>query len=71
MDQLLSQLEEMSYTCSHQLSYTSAAKCFAALVNKRPQGQSALFNSPPDFFVEALRAAVMVRSLLQGSLWTH
>ncbi|KAM6963664.1 MMS19 nucleotide excision repair protein homolog [Tautogolabrus adspersus] len=38
MDQLLSELEEMSCTCSHQLSYTSAAKCFAGLVNKRPLG---------------------------------
>ncbi|XP_041671102.1 MMS19 nucleotide excision repair protein homolog isoform X2 [Cheilinus undulatus] len=38
MDELLSQLEEMSCTCSHQLSYTSAAKCFAGLINKRPQG---------------------------------
>ncbi|XP_051274630.1 MMS19 nucleotide excision repair protein homolog [Dicentrarchus labrax] len=40
MDQLLSQLEEMSCTCSHPLSYTSAAKCFAGLVNKRAQGDS-------------------------------
>lgn len=38
VDRLLSQLEEMSCTCSHQLSYTSAAKCFAGLVNKRPLG---------------------------------
>ncbi|KAM4525603.1 MMS19 nucleotide excision repair protein homolog [Odontesthes bonariensis] len=40
VDQLLSQLEEMSCTCSHPLSYTSAAKCFAGLVNKRPQGDA-------------------------------
>ncbi|XP_023117868.2 MMS19 nucleotide excision repair protein homolog isoform X1 [Amphiprion ocellaris] len=40
IDQLLSALEEMSCTCSHQLSYTSAAKCFAGLVNKRPPGDS-------------------------------
>nr|XP_020471545.1 MMS19 nucleotide excision repair protein homolog [Monopterus albus]XP_020471546.1 MMS19 nucleotide excision repair protein homolog [Monopterus albus] len=40
VDQLLSQLEDMSCTCSHPLSYTSAAKCFAGLVNKRPQGDS-------------------------------
>eukprot|EP00066_Takifugu_rubripes_P000817 XP_003961580.1 PREDICTED: MMS19 nucleotide excision repair protein homolog [Takifugu rubripes] len=40
IDRLLSQLEEMSCTCSHQLSYSSAAKCFAGLVNKRPQGDS-------------------------------
>ncbi|KAE8284510.1 MMS19 nucleotide excision repair protein-like protein MMS19-like protein [Larimichthys crocea] len=40
MDHLLSQLEEMSCTCSHPLSYTSAAKCFAGLVNKRAQGDS-------------------------------
>uniref|UniRef100_A0A3P8TW19 MMS19 nucleotide excision repair protein n=1 Tax=Amphiprion percula TaxID=161767 RepID=A0A3P8TW19_AMPPE len=42
IDQLLSALEEMSCTCSHQLSYTSAAKCFAGLVNKRPPGQLVL-----------------------------
>uniref|UniRef100_A0A3B4X5V7 MMS19 nucleotide excision repair protein n=1 Tax=Seriola lalandi dorsalis TaxID=1841481 RepID=A0A3B4X5V7_SERLL len=40
IDQLLSQLEEMSCTCSHPLSYTSAAKCFAGLVNKRSEGDS-------------------------------
>ncbi|XP_042363392.1 MMS19 nucleotide excision repair protein homolog [Plectropomus leopardus] len=40
IDQLLSELEEMSCTCSHPFSYTSAAKCFASLVNKRPQGDS-------------------------------
>ncbi|XP_042252474.1 MMS19 nucleotide excision repair protein homolog [Thunnus maccoyii] len=40
IDRLLSELEEMSYSCSHPLSYTSAAKCFAGLVNKRPQGDS-------------------------------
>ncbi|XP_068160952.1 MMS19 nucleotide excision repair protein homolog [Antennarius striatus] len=40
MDRLLSQLEDMSCTCSHPLSYTSAAKCFAGLVNKRPLGES-------------------------------
>uniref|UniRef100_A0AAX7UN19 MMS19 nucleotide excision repair protein n=1 Tax=Astatotilapia calliptera TaxID=8154 RepID=A0AAX7UN19_ASTCA len=39
IDKLLSALEEMSCTCSHPLSYTSAAKCFAGLVNKKPQGQ--------------------------------
>uniref|UniRef100_A0A3B5B4J5 MMS19 nucleotide excision repair protein n=1 Tax=Stegastes partitus TaxID=144197 RepID=A0A3B5B4J5_9TELE len=42
IDQLLSELEEMSCSCSHQLSYTSAAKCFAGLVNKSPQGQLVL-----------------------------
>ncbi|XP_054454424.1 MMS19 nucleotide excision repair protein homolog isoform X2 [Anoplopoma fimbria] len=40
MDHLMTELEEMSCTCSHPLSYTSAAKCFAGLVNKRPQGDS-------------------------------
>lgn len=45
MDRLLSQLEEMSCTCSHPLSYTSAAKCFAGLVNKRTQGQFVCLNS--------------------------
>ncbi|KAA8581184.1 hypothetical protein FQN60_002765 [Etheostoma spectabile] len=40
IEELLSELEEMSCACSHPLSYTSAAKCFAGLVNKRPQGDS-------------------------------
>ncbi|KAM9716751.1 MMS19 nucleotide excision repair protein homolog isoform 1-T1 [Menidia menidia] len=40
IEQLLAQLEEMSCSCSHPLSYTSAAKCFAGLVNKMPQGES-------------------------------
>ncbi|XP_070782801.1 MMS19 nucleotide excision repair protein homolog [Enoplosus armatus] len=40
MEPLLSELEEMSCTCSHPLSYTSAAKCFAGLVNKRAQGDA-------------------------------
>ncbi|CAJ1080596.1 LOW QUALITY PROTEIN: MMS19 nucleotide excision repair protein homolog [Xyrichtys novacula] len=39
VEQLLSELEEMSCTCTHPLSYTSAAKCFAGLINKRPQGE--------------------------------
>uniref|UniRef100_A0A665UXN3 MMS19 nucleotide excision repair protein n=1 Tax=Echeneis naucrates TaxID=173247 RepID=A0A665UXN3_ECHNA len=38
IDQLLSQLEEMSCTCSHPLPYNSAAKCFAGLLNKHSQG---------------------------------
>ncbi|KAF3704674.1 MMS19 nucleotide excision repair protein -like protein MMS19-like protein [Channa argus] len=38
IDRLLSQLEEMSCSCNHPLSYMSAAKCFASLVNKRPLG---------------------------------
>uniref|UniRef100_A0A8D2ZZ38 MMS19 nucleotide excision repair protein n=1 Tax=Scophthalmus maximus TaxID=52904 RepID=A0A8D2ZZ38_SCOMX len=42
IDQLMSQLEELSCTCSHPLSYNSAAKCFSGLVNKRPQGESCL-----------------------------
>ncbi|XP_061823362.1 MMS19 nucleotide excision repair protein homolog isoform X2 [Nerophis lumbriciformis] len=40
IERLLSELEEMSCTCSHALSYTSAAKCFAGLVNKIPSGDS-------------------------------
>ncbi|XP_068438779.1 MMS19 nucleotide excision repair protein homolog [Clinocottus analis] len=40
IDDLMAELEEMSCTCSHPLSYTSAAKCFAGLANKRPQGDS-------------------------------
>nr|XP_057918601.1 MMS19 nucleotide excision repair protein homolog isoform X2 [Doryrhamphus excisus] len=40
MERLLSELEDMSCTSSHTLSYTSAAKCFAGLVNKMPQGDS-------------------------------
>lgn len=37
-EQLLSQLEELSCSCRHLLSYTSAAKCFAGLINKRHLG---------------------------------
>ncbi|XP_056152581.1 MMS19 nucleotide excision repair protein homolog [Lampris incognitus] len=40
IDRLLSELEELSCTCSLPLSYVSAAKCFAGLVNKRPQGEA-------------------------------
>ncbi|CAN9508908.1 unnamed protein product [Ophioblennius macclurei] len=40
VDRLLSELEELSCTCGRPLSYTSAAKCFAGLVNKREQGDS-------------------------------
>ncbi|XP_029953544.1 MMS19 nucleotide excision repair protein homolog [Salarias fasciatus] len=39
-DRLLSELEELSCSCGCPLSYTSAAKCFAGLVNKREQGDS-------------------------------
>ncbi|XP_028975965.2 MMS19 nucleotide excision repair protein homolog [Esox lucius] len=34
VDRLLLELEELSCTCDHPLSYTSAAKCYAGLVNK-------------------------------------
>ncbi|XP_015243038.1 PREDICTED: MMS19 nucleotide excision repair protein homolog [Cyprinodon variegatus] len=37
-ERLLSALEELSCSCSHPLSYTSAAKCFAGLLNKKPEG---------------------------------
>ncbi|KAG7249544.1 hypothetical protein CRUP_032271 [Coryphaenoides rupestris] len=40
VERLMEQLEEGSITCSHALSYTSAAKCYAGLVNKRPAGES-------------------------------
>ncbi|KAG7492628.1 hypothetical protein MATL_G00016300 [Megalops atlanticus] len=39
-DRLFSELEELSCTCAHPFSYTSAAKCFAGLVNKRPSGEA-------------------------------
>ncbi|XP_028332760.1 MMS19 nucleotide excision repair protein homolog [Gouania willdenowi] len=39
-DRLLLELEGLSCTSLHPLSYTSAAKCFAGLVNKRAQGDS-------------------------------
>uniref|UniRef100_A0A3B5KTE1 MMS19 nucleotide excision repair protein n=1 Tax=Xiphophorus couchianus TaxID=32473 RepID=A0A3B5KTE1_9TELE len=41
-ERLLSELEELSCSCRHPFSYTSAAKCFAGLVNKKPQGASNL-----------------------------
>uniref|UniRef100_A0A4W4E4G0 MMS19 nucleotide excision repair protein n=1 Tax=Electrophorus electricus TaxID=8005 RepID=A0A4W4E4G0_ELEEL len=37
-DRLLGQLEELSCTSTHPFSYTSAAKCFAGLINKRAAG---------------------------------
>ncbi|KAM4624221.1 MMS19 nucleotide excision repair protein homolog [Polymixia lowei] len=40
IDRLLSELEELSCTSTHPFSYTSAAKCYAGLVNKRPQGEA-------------------------------
>ncbi|XP_056285435.1 MMS19 nucleotide excision repair protein homolog isoform X3 [Pseudoliparis swirei] len=40
VDDLMAALEEMSCTCSRPLAYTSAAKCFAGLANKRPPGDS-------------------------------
>ncbi|XP_029933070.1 MMS19 nucleotide excision repair protein homolog isoform X2 [Myripristis murdjan] len=39
VERLLSELEELSCTCSHSLSHTSAAKCYAGLLNKLPQGE--------------------------------
>ncbi|XP_059892455.1 MMS19 nucleotide excision repair protein homolog isoform X1 [Gadus macrocephalus] len=40
VERLMEQLEELSITCGHVPSYTSAAKCYAGLVNKRPAGDS-------------------------------
>lgn len=40
VDRLLVELEELSCSSSHPLSYISAAKCYAGLVNKRPAGDS-------------------------------
>uniref|UniRef100_A0A6Q2YID8 MMS19 nucleotide excision repair protein n=1 Tax=Esox lucius TaxID=8010 RepID=A0A6Q2YID8_ESOLU len=40
VDRLLLELEELSCTCDHPLSYTSAAKCYAGLVNKWHVGDS-------------------------------
>uniref|UniRef100_A0A8C7GZN2 MMS19 nucleotide excision repair protein n=1 Tax=Oncorhynchus kisutch TaxID=8019 RepID=A0A8C7GZN2_ONCKI len=37
---LLLELLELSCTCDHPLSYTSAAKCYAGLVNKSPAGEA-------------------------------
>ncbi|KAJ8404898.1 hypothetical protein AAFF_G00332850 [Aldrovandia affinis] len=39
IDRLFRELEELSCMCTHPFSYTSAAKCFAGLVNKRPGGE--------------------------------
>ncbi|MGH0139795.1 UNVERIFIED_CONTAM: hypothetical protein FKN15_070106 [Acipenser sinensis] len=38
-DRLLSELEELSCSCVHPFTHTSAAKCFAGLVNKHPAGE--------------------------------
>ncbi|KAG9346126.1 hypothetical protein JZ751_007944 [Albula glossodonta] len=39
IDRLFCELEELSCTCTHPFAYTSAAKCFAGLLNKRPGGE--------------------------------
>uniref|UniRef100_A0A8C5H1F7 MMS19 nucleotide excision repair protein n=1 Tax=Gouania willdenowi TaxID=441366 RepID=A0A8C5H1F7_GOUWI len=44
-DRLLLELEGLSCTSLHPLSYTSAAKCFAGLVNKRAQGERVLVST--------------------------
>ncbi|KAL4640211.1 hypothetical protein GN956_G12651 [Arapaima gigas] len=40
VDRLLSELEELSCTSTHPFTYTSAAKCFAGLINKRSEGEA-------------------------------
>ncbi|KAM9462795.1 MMS19 nucleotide excision repair protein homolog [Clarias gariepinus] len=40
IDRLLAELEELIFSCTHTFSYTSAAKCFAGLINKRAAGQA-------------------------------
>uniref|UniRef100_A0A672Z1P1 MMS19 nucleotide excision repair protein n=1 Tax=Sphaeramia orbicularis TaxID=375764 RepID=A0A672Z1P1_9TELE len=68
-NELLSELEEMSCTCTHTLSYTSAAKCFAGLINKSLQGALVLqvFNLRPSsrysivFFNPQVAKALLVR----------
>uniref|UniRef100_A0A8C1M0J4 MMS19 nucleotide excision repair protein n=1 Tax=Cyprinus carpio TaxID=7962 RepID=A0A8C1M0J4_CYPCA len=46
IDRLLLQLEDLSCTCTHLFSFTSAAKCFAGLVNKRPAGTHRIYLLP-------------------------
>ncbi|XP_062859268.1 MMS19 nucleotide excision repair protein homolog [Trichomycterus rosablanca] len=38
VDRLLAELEELVFTCTHPFSFTSAAKCFSGLINKRAAG---------------------------------
>ncbi|XP_076122990.1 MMS19 nucleotide excision repair protein homolog isoform X2 [Alosa pseudoharengus] len=38
IDRLLEELEEVSCTHTHSFTHTSAAKCYAGLINKRPSG---------------------------------
>ncbi len=66
IDHLLSELEEMSCTCSHPLSYTSAAKCFAGLVNKRPQGQFVSLLSPSGFCSKTESFTLSTKSSCDG-----
>ncbi|XP_051928089.1 MMS19 nucleotide excision repair protein homolog isoform X1 [Hippocampus zosterae] len=64
MERLLSELEEMSCTCSHVMSYTSAAKCFAGLLNKIPAGDfldGLLQKAMPRILSELNSAASIVR----------
>lgn len=65
---LLAQLEELSCSCSHQLSYTSAAKCFAGLVNKSPPGSFVFsLSSPPWFFCLSFSPRASIECVGLGS----
>ncbi|XP_072523685.1 MMS19 nucleotide excision repair protein homolog isoform X1 [Salminus brasiliensis] len=63
LDRLLGQLEELSCTCVHTFSYTSAAKCFAGLVNKSSAGQA--LDAVVEKTLERIRATLDCESSAQ------
>uniref|UniRef100_A0AAR2LTI7 MMS19 nucleotide excision repair protein n=1 Tax=Pygocentrus nattereri TaxID=42514 RepID=A0AAR2LTI7_PYGNA len=67
MDRLLGQLEELSCMCTHTFSYTSGAKCFAGLINKRAAGKRESY-TPNDLGLE-FHCLIFVRYVIDGALF--
>uniref|UniRef100_A0AAR2JJA3 MMS19 nucleotide excision repair protein n=1 Tax=Pygocentrus nattereri TaxID=42514 RepID=A0AAR2JJA3_PYGNA len=63
MDRLLGQLEELSCMCTHTFSYTSGAKCFAGLINKRAAGKRESY-TPNDLGLEFHCLIFVAKALL-------
>ncbi|XP_017580861.2 MMS19 nucleotide excision repair protein homolog [Pygocentrus nattereri] len=63
MDRLLGQLEELSCMCTHTFSYTSGAKCFAGLINKRAAGRA--LDAVVEKTLERIRATLDCESSAQ------
>uniref|UniRef100_A0A8C5C8N7 MMS19 nucleotide excision repair protein n=1 Tax=Gadus morhua TaxID=8049 RepID=A0A8C5C8N7_GADMO len=64
VERLMEQLEELSITSGHVPSYTSAAKCYAGLVNKRPAGQFSGLTPVCDYPVNCPLCLQLAKGLL-------